>query len=73
MYCVDELNGEKLKNACKKMKSTSAPGADGWRVAELQALPLQILKIGASSELGGRNGHMASTAYMWFDITHSKG
>ena len=33
---VDELVGEKLRIACKKMKSTSAPGADGWRVAELQ-------------------------------------
>ena len=41
---VDELNGEKLKNACKKMKSASAPGADGWRVAELQALPLQLFE-----------------------------
>ena len=41
---VDELNGEKLKNACKKMKSASAPGADWWRVAELQALPLQLFE-----------------------------
>ena len=24
------------------MKNTSGPGADGWRVAELQALPLQL-------------------------------
>ena len=39
---VDELNGEKLKDACKKMKSACALGADGWRVAELQALPLQL-------------------------------
>ena len=41
---VDELDGEKLRTACKKMKSTSAPGADGWRVAELQALPLQLFE-----------------------------
>ena len=26
------------------MKSTSAPGADGWRVPELQALPLQLFE-----------------------------
>ena len=26
------------------MKNTSGPGADGWRVAELQALPLQRLE-----------------------------
>ena len=26
------------------MKSTSAPEADGWRVAELQALPLQLFE-----------------------------
>ena len=36
---VDELNGEKLKNACKKMKSTSEPSE-----AELQALPLQLFE-----------------------------
>ena len=41
---VGELNGEKLKNVCKKMKSASAPGADGWRLAELQALPLQLFE-----------------------------
>ena len=41
---VDELDAEKLRIACKKMKSTSAPGADGWRVAELQALPLQLFE-----------------------------
>ena len=41
---VDEMSGEKLKNACKKVKSTSAPGADGWRVVELQALPLHLLE-----------------------------
>ena len=40
---VDELHEEKLKNVCKKVKSSSAPRADGWRVAELQALPLQLL------------------------------
>ena len=41
---VDELDGGKLMVACKQMKSTSAPGADGWRVAELQALPLQLFE-----------------------------
>ena len=41
---VDELDGEKLRSACKKMKSASAPGADGWRVAELQVLPLQLFE-----------------------------
>ena len=41
---VDELDGEKLRAACKKMKSASAPGADGWRVAELQVLPLQLFE-----------------------------
>ena len=35
---VDELYGEKLRIACNKMKSTSAPGADG------QALPLQLFE-----------------------------
>ena len=43
-YAVDELDGEKLRSACKKMKSASAPGADGWRVAELQVLPLQLFE-----------------------------
>ena len=41
---VAELDGEKMRIACKKMKSTSAPRADGWRVAELQALPLQLFE-----------------------------
>ena len=41
---VDELNGEKLKNACKRIKSTSEAGADGWSEAELQALPLQLFE-----------------------------
>ena len=27
---VDELDGEKLRIACKKMKRTSAPGAGEW-------------------------------------------
>ena len=48
---ADELNGEKLKNAWKKMKSASAPGADGWRVAELQALPLTGAAAPLSQEL----------------------
>ena len=42
--CTVELNGKKLRIACKKMKSTSAPGADGWRVAELQALPFKLFE-----------------------------
>ena len=41
---VDEQKGEKLKNACKRMKSTRAPGADRWRVAEFQALLLQLFE-----------------------------
>ena len=28
---VNELTGEKLNNACKRMRSTSALGVDGWR------------------------------------------
>ena len=74
MSAVDELNGEKRENACKKIKSASAPGADGWRVAELQALLLQLFeKLAASAELGGGNWHMANTAHVCFDFTHSKG
>ena len=26
---INELNGEKLKNACMRMKNTGAPGAEG--------------------------------------------
>ena len=36
---LNELNGEKLKNACKRMKNRSAR-----RVAELQAFPLQLFE-----------------------------
>ena len=38
------MYGEKLKNACERINNTSAPGADRWRVAELQTLPLQLFK-----------------------------
>ena len=41
---VNELHGGKFKNACIKMKNTSAPWADGWRVAEFQALLLQLFE-----------------------------
>ena len=41
---VNELNGEQLKNASQRMKSTGAPGADGRRVAELLALPLHLFE-----------------------------
>ena len=34
---VSEFEGEKLKNACKTEKNTSAPGADVWRFAELKS------------------------------------
>ena len=38
------------------MKNASAPEADGWRVSETQALPLQLFdKIGTSAEFGSRS------------------
>ena len=68
---VDELDGEKLRIACKKMKSTCAPGADGWRVAELQALPLQFFE--QVLNLVEETGTWPAPLTRGLIITHTKG
>ena len=40
---ADRPTGEQLRAALMRMRSTSAPGCDGWRVDELKRLPVQLL------------------------------
>ena len=40
---IGPINASKLEGILKRMKASSAPGADGWRVAELRMLPMQFL------------------------------
>ena len=42
---VDELDGEKLRLASKKLKSTSAPGADGWRAGAPVAVLRKLAQV----------------------------
>ena len=71
---INEMNGEKLKNPCKRMENTSAPGADGWRVAELQALPLQLFeKLAEVLNLVEETGTKTDTAQtLWRRFCTSK-
>ena len=40
-----DLTGDALRRAFHRMRLTSAAGADGWRVAELRALPTSLLNL----------------------------
>ena len=44
-FVVPKLTGQRILEVLRKMKNSSCPGLDGWRVAELRALPLQLLDL----------------------------
>ena len=39
----DDITGSLLRSSLMRMRSKSAPGCDGWRVDELESLPLALL------------------------------
>ena len=42
--CLEPLTVDELRRVLSRMKSSSSPGPDGWRVSELKALPDSLLE-----------------------------